>query len=278
MSEFRLFVLTMCILYIICLLLLMNLAQQRKKTINCIDQKIPKVIHKILISEKDYVMPTDGKVAHESWYLLNPSYTIKYYTMKDCERYILHHFGNSHLEIFNTIKPFAIKCDFARYCILYNEGGWYSDWNEVCLASLDSFIEPYADFVGFCDVGIFRLKQISHFLLRKNFINIYNGSFGIIPKHDGLYEVIEKCIKHVNENYYGLSCLDPTYGPFSEHILNPKFKNQLGFKYSRLWSACRFLYMAGSIVIQQKHDCEIRQGKGWENDYTEMWQNKDYYA
>ena len=101
--------------------------------------RIPRVIHKIYIQHDNTFGTIQSEIqnAHDSWSRLNPGYKIKYYNGKDCEEYLMRYFGRKHLQTYQNINAYSGKVNFMRACIVYNEGGWYSDWKQVCLKPLD---------------------------------------------------------------------------------------------------------------------------------------------
>ena len=96
------------------------------------DISIPKVIHKIYIDQTMTLNNIDDNIKNlfEKLQKDNKDYKIKIWSGNDCREYIKNNFSTTHLECFDGLKPYAFKADFARYCILYNEGGWYSDIKE----------------------------------------------------------------------------------------------------------------------------------------------------
>lgn len=91
----------------------------------------------------------DDKITYHTnnWKKLNPSYKIYLYDDEMCEDFLNKHFGNLHSEIFKFIKHGPIKADFWRICILYKNGGIYSDVDNEPLIPLDEFIENDVDLV-----------------------------------------------------------------------------------------------------------------------------------
>ena len=49
------------------------------------------------------------------------------------------------------IKPYANKASFARYCIVYLQGGWYIDITIKVLKGINLSVET--DLFGFRDLG-----------------------------------------------------------------------------------------------------------------------------
>jgi hypothetical protein len=99
--------------------------------------KIPKIIHKILITNdgkvpdiEDYSMNANLSHALNSWTRRNPGYNMKIYGLDDCKAYLNEHFHPVFLRTFNCIEAYAGKTNLCRAAIVYLEGGWYSDWME----------------------------------------------------------------------------------------------------------------------------------------------------
>jgi hypothetical protein len=71
--------------------------------------------------------------AHISWYINNPNYDIRYYDLHRCRLYIKQYYHSLFLRAFDCIEAFAGKVNFFRYLVVYREGGYYSDWKQVCI-------------------------------------------------------------------------------------------------------------------------------------------------
>ena len=71
--------------------------------------------------------------AHISWYINNPTYDIRYYDLHRCPLYLKRHYHPLFLRAFDCIEAFAGKANFFRYLVAYREGGYYSDWKQVCM-------------------------------------------------------------------------------------------------------------------------------------------------
>jgi len=67
-----------------------------------------------------------------NWKKLNPDYEIKLYDNKLCREFLVESYGEYYGEIFDFLKDGPIKADFWRACILYKNGGVYSDINNMC--------------------------------------------------------------------------------------------------------------------------------------------------
>jgi hypothetical protein len=87
-----------------------------------------KIIHQIYISDNNE-QPSD-KIQKQIKKLkkLYNNYEYKLYNNEDCRELIKKTvFGSFAVEIYDAIAPYAFKADFARYLILYTQGGYYYD-------------------------------------------------------------------------------------------------------------------------------------------------------
>ena len=242
-------------------------------------QSIPKIIHKVYI-EHSMKLPTELskniKKAHESWSLLNPGYKMKFYSGDDCIKYLQQHFGSEYVDIFNNINAYAGKCNFFRMCVVYNEGGWYSDWKQVCLKPIHEWVHKDVEFVGFYDIWF-------RFLETEKKHCGQNATFGSIPKHPILKKTIDLIKVNVKNKYYGKGALYTTgvcvYGKAIHETL-PKLKpNSYQFGSHIKYNKYPYMTMNNIKVIQHKcESCDTSQN--WENgnNYNKLWKNRNYYG
>jgi mannosyltransferase OCH1-like enzyme len=237
------------------------------------NEEIPKVIHKIYI---DSTMGLDNidpnvKELFNKIKKMNPGYELKIWSGEDCRKYLLQNFSQEHLDAFDALKPYAFKADFARYCILYNEGGWYSDLKEDPLVSFDYINHGNYSFIGIVDLGI--PYCMANFVLQ-------NAFFAIIPKHPLLKNCIEKCIENVKNKFYGNFSLEPT-GP---SLFGKEFEKLKSFTSNILLGFYIHDIPGGSHYINNKkviiHKCDkCTKGNEWKygNNWLKMWEKKDIY-
>ena len=105
-------------------------------------EQYPKVIY--FCNKK--ITERDIKSAN-NWKLLNPDYEIKLYDDEMIKTFLLNEYSELHKNIFEYLKDGPIKADFWRICMLFKEGGIYSDIDNLPLVKLDEFIEKNIDFV-----------------------------------------------------------------------------------------------------------------------------------
>jgi len=248
---------------------------------------IPKVIHKILIQESiDTTLSQNVKYAHESWEKMNPGYIIKYWYLKDIREYLIK-LDITLLTHFDNINAYAGKADFFRYIIIYNEGGWYSDYKQVCLKKgiLDKlnnskkynivlFKEAY---MGNYTDNIFNL-----FNYKNNFC-ILNSFFGAVKGDLLLLEAINKCIYNIKHKIYTnnfLSMLGPCLLKeiFQKLKINPNI--MCGFAHFNIIPEPNLYiksYKYGKIIQHKCSGCGLSTKWKNGNDYKKLWKNKTFY-
>ena len=106
---------------------------------------IPKVIY---MTSKNYTIP---RKVMKRWERLNPSYTVELYDDQDCKDFLLSSFGQEYVDTFEWLKPGILKADFWRCCILYRNGGIYTDVDVVPIKPLSEFVDPDTSFMTCLD-------------------------------------------------------------------------------------------------------------------------------
>lgn len=237
------------------------------------NESIPKVIHKIYIDSTMTLNNIDPNInfLFEKIKAFNPGYILKIWSGNDCRKYLKDNFPTQVLQCFDSLKPYAFKADFVRYCILYNEGGWYSDLKEDPLVSFNDINNNNYSFIGIVDLGI--QYCLDNFCLQ-------NAFFACIPKHPLLKNCMESVINNCKNKFYGNYNLEPT-GP---RLFGKEFE-----KISTLPSNILMGYFihdipGGSHYINNKkimiHKCSnCIQGNDWKhgNNWQKMWMEKNIY-
>ena len=243
--------------------------------------QIPKILNKIFIQHSgDFegaLTHPNLKKAHNSWKILNPGYKIQYWNLNLCREYLKNHFSPKFLEAFDCIKAYGGKTNFFRYCIIYNEGGWYSDWKQECLINglLDSLSKDNIEWFSCWDEG-------TNFTIKNKCMQ--NAFFGAIPKHPTLKKVLNICFEHIKSKYYGRSPLELTgvcvFGEGFNKVTPNHYKlgyynhDELENENSGGW-----FYYDGVPMV--KHKCtRCGYGQDWPqgNNYSKMWKDKSYYC
>ena len=98
-------------------------------------EKIPKIIHQ---TWKNKYLPDDFKKWSNTWKTYNPTFEYKFYTDKDCFRFIYRNY-NDYISLYNSMKPIE-KADLFRYLVLHFSGGVYVDMDTECLKPIDDLL------------------------------------------------------------------------------------------------------------------------------------------
>lgn len=154
---------------------------------------IPKIIHicdkNLFYIQKKYIL----------WKKLNPDYDIRLYDDRLCENFLETNFGKIFKTIFRRIKDGPIKADFFRVCVLYIEGGVYTDADNLPLVPIESFLEKDIDLLTCSTYWNNKIQ--------------FNPNFIMCKKNNKL---IEKCIKtyifmvknNIKYSYWGWSIMN----------------------------------------------------------------------
>jgi hypothetical protein len=168
---------------------------------------IPKLLNKVVISNSggfdQHVFTNearDMKQAHQSWKIRDPGYRMRYFNLRHCRRYLQTHFHPVFLRAFDRLGPYAFKADFSRYLVLYREGGWYSDWKQVCLvnntlealSSAAATTSTITTWVSFTDGGM--PKKLKCYV---------NAFFGSTPRHPVLASMIRRILINIQTKHNG---------------------------------------------------------------------------
>ena len=166
-----------------------NSSQQNNPTIPNIQIKfkIPAIIHQTLKSKDNLDRVLTRNI--DSWKNKNPDFEHRLYDDKDCELFIAKYFTPKHVQTFHAIKAGAGKADFFRYCVLYINGGFYSDVDMRCLEPLYTWVQPGDTFVipKDCD---------------NECVDLFQAFIGSTPKNPILLRSIEKVIFQVEKRYF----------------------------------------------------------------------------
>jgi mannosyltransferase OCH1-like enzyme len=129
--------------------------------------------------------------------------------------FIRHNFGPEVLLAYEKLNPYSYRSDLARYCLLYELGGWYFDISVMPLMTLN--VESDVDTLAFRDI-------------QSNSKTAWSCSGAVVfcrGKHPVFETAINKVVANCRNEYYGLTALCPT-GPtvlgqsFAEHGANPR--------------------------------------------------------
>ena len=171
---------------------------------------IPRIIHKIYIQKmggfpSQEEMNEPMQQALKSWVDMNPTYRMQFFDLERCRAYLAQYFHPIFLRAFDCLEAFALKADFMRQVVVYREGGWYSDWKQVCLehGALDSLAASSSSnendnknitLVMFWDHNIRAHTRMGI---------IQNALFGAVPRHPLMMETIVQILRNIQATRYG---------------------------------------------------------------------------
>jgi hypothetical protein len=264
---------------------------------------IPRQLFKVNILNHGYVepvferskeslnlsVPTDKAIydlqeAHLSWRIRNPAYPIHYFDLHSCRDYIHTYFHPIFLRAFDCIEAYTGKGNLFKYLVVYREGGWYSDWKQVCLVDnlLDKLSTPYNNTDGhLTNVTFFAAQQIS----RKDCYQ--NAFYGATPQHPVLSNVIRRTLQNVQSKFYGSNPYETTgVCVFGQAVIEEGYGVDMA-NTSRIgrhrWAAAaeRNIFKFGKDKVVQ-HKCTSCGNfpSDWAdgNDYKAKWTTKEYYC
>lgn len=254
----------MIYLYLLALLLLISYTNIHKT------QRIPKVIHKILIQNSGtlpiFPLQPDVQEAHNSWTIRNLEYEIKYWTLNDIRNYLIANHPEEYIQTFDCIQAYSGKTNFFRYVIIHDQGGWYSDWKQVCLQQdLLNHLASENDYWFFFDVPQNKEGRVM------------TAFFGSSKNNILLKNAIKQCIINTKLKHYGESPLFTT-GP---GMLGKVYRTSLHNIHipDSLYYTDNIFYYNGSKIVQHKCDrCSKGQNWTYGNNYNELWKHKNYYC
>ncbi|XWV24973.1 glycosyl transferase [Tupanvirus deep ocean] len=129
---------------------------------------IPKIIHQIWIQGSQNI-PNKLKEYHDGCKIINNTFQHILWDEDNILKLLNDNFGKKYVDTYNSFTVFAQKADFARYAILYVNGGIYLDMDMVCRKNL----EPFLNYQVFCTTDALHI-----------FVKRYlNGIIGAVPKH-----------------------------------------------------------------------------------------------
>lgn len=118
--------------------------------------------------------------------------------------FIEQHFDRDVLAAYDKLRPYAYKADLGRYCLLYQDGGWYADIS-ILMRQPVGPVGPDVDLVYFFDLG-------DGVVPGRSLFDVSNSLLYARPRQAVLERAINSVVRHCREEYYGTSIYCPT-GP-----------------------------------------------------------------
>ena len=147
--------------------------------------------------DEDQPLPPIIRENIESLKSQHPGLEHRLFRQADVVQLIEERFSKEVLDAFYALRPFAYRADLARYCILYEFGGFYAD-------------------LSYFFVGPIPMPPKRAVVFRGNLVSspwdMSNGLIYSPPRHKALAHAIKLVCANVKRRYYGLTPLCPT-GP-----------------------------------------------------------------
>jgi mannosyltransferase OCH1-like enzyme len=134
---------------------------------------------------------------------INSNYEYFYFDDWQCEAYILTAYGSYIRDLYLKLLPTAFRADFFRYLLLYDKGGIYMDFTQHSVMPMDYIIKDYKE-VYVSDYYTFNDETPK--------VALYNAFIATVKGTKLLELAINKCIEHIETEFYGRHTLDIT-GP-----------------------------------------------------------------
>ena len=205
--------------------------QYRKTNLSTTETKIPKQLflcykHKRIPSKIIYALQQH-----------NPHYKITLFDDKECSEFIHKKFGKSLGDVFDNIKDGPIKADLFRVCILYENGGVYSDIDNTITRPIDDIIQPGVTFGIGASHQPNQLNPAFLFTTKKNpllleFIECYNNVICKIPYAYWDYSIVYVS-SYVLQSYMRIENKSQTIQVYNQSI--QLFKEEFEYSLLDVW-------------------------------------------
>ena len=230
---------------------------------------IPKVIYKTGIDE--YInIPEDVYNVFSETVGLNPGFTIKYYSDKDSREFIKNNYDNDILISYDKLIPGAYKADLFRYCILYKNGGIYSDLTQ-------RFTIPFRKLIDLENDNLYLVKDIDHYKINGEGYSkgIQISFMASRPGNEIFLKAIKQIVRNVNDKFYGDNPLHPT-GPSLFYNILQNYKDDYKMELKETGKNKIVNDLDETVIISKinNHQSVILRNR---YHYTTLWRNRRVY-
>jgi mannosyltransferase OCH1-like enzyme len=169
---------------------------------------IPNKLHFIWINKDNYdetKIPVKYENNIKTWKDTNPELIIKIWYYNDIVEFIKTNYSEDVLTFFTNLKKVISKCDFARFLIIYKEGGIYSDLDFYSLKNFYEYVKNKDSFL---------VPEPEEHQRNNTITNICNGLFAFSIEHYFVKGYIDYMMK--NSDYKKINTLNDvlsTTGP-----------------------------------------------------------------
>ena len=134
----------------------------------------------------------------------NPEFNIQLFDDNDCRKFIQNNFPEDILTAYDTLKPGAYKADLWRLCVLYINGGIYTDIKFNCINNFK--------FIALTEREHLVIDLTIANAWKEGQIGLHNALMVFKPKNELLLRCINKISNNVKNKHYDHNSLYPT-GP-----------------------------------------------------------------
>lgn len=169
-------------------------------------KKIPKVIYKS--GKRRLVqLPKSVKDLFQKTKEDNPDFEVKYYSDNESRKFIEKNCNKDILWAYDKLVPGSYKADLFRYCILYKNGGIWSDLSDQFLVPIDQIIDFEKDQIVLAKD---KFTENGHEIKNRG---IQIAFIATIPKNKIFLDAINEIVTNCKTNSYQDNPLSVT-GPF----------------------------------------------------------------
>lgn len=255
------------VILLLVILLLLCILNIKKEYFQNKNNKIPKIIYKSGKESKHDLSPDVNKL-FEKTLKNNPNFELKYYSDKDCETFLKKNFDDEVVKAYNKLKPGSYKADLFRYCILYKNGGIWSDLT-------DDFLVPIEEIIDFKNDSIVLAEDKKY----KGFEGIQIGFMASYPNNPLFLKAINKIKYNVNNNIYGKTNLSVT-GPNMFYDILKKESPKINIIFDgNGTTGCYLDKKTNKKLIKYKSLNNLNKilKRNDKQYYARLWDNKDIY-
>lgn len=225
-----------------------------------------KIIHQIAISDeslKDYTPPNMQSINN-----FFSDYDYIFWDYRKLRKHILKSGDTKVMEAIDSVKANAFKADIARYYILHNFGGWYTDLNNFFVSEP---CEGDSQMVFFRDVQ--ELTKTSWAVQ----VSLFYAQRG----HKILSYAVDSAINNVANRWYGGHALCPT-GPnlFGSVIASQNLPENNPYIIGNMKKgSVDGFYVNGSLFAKYKPNNLLHADSGLPggNNYERLWTRRELY-
>lgn len=236
-------------------------------------------LHQIFIAASGEIPKAFPPIVQEnidSLRRLHPEARYKMWSESELRAFIEKHFDPQVTKAFDALKPFAYKADLARYCLLYEKGGLYSDIN-------NRFLNPFAIEPG-KTVACFREHRPMHGAVWM----CQNTIIYAQPRQPEIKLAIDLVVANVRNRDYGVSSLAPSgpvlfgrvfaaLGRRDKYQIGEAVNLESGGEFNR---SC-YVLADGSLVAARTQGGggkPAEMGLAGTNIYGRMWDRREIYG